>query len=273
MLGIGAFVALTLGQFSAPRPPSVVVATTEAVTREPLQLEVSGEALPTPTVVAAVPVSINGIERVHVRVNDTPVVSLPPAQVERAIAIADRIAAAQPEPEDINLDQINELPVATVDNAVLFTVDHLTASEYDRTMPELAVSWTNNLRLALGGDPLPASEIQAFLAEFEPAFIASPATQTVWASWYGPYFEGRPTASGEIFRRDHMTAAHRYLPLGTRVRVTNPQTGESIVLRINDRGPFIGNRALDLSEGAARELGVLEQGVAQVQMQIEPDRI
>ncbi len=140
-------------------------------------------------------------------------------------------------------------------------------------MPELAVSWTNNLRLALGGDPLPASEIQAFLAEFEPAFIASPATQTVWASWYGPYFEGRPTASGEIFRRDHMTAAHRYLPLGTRVRVTNPQTGESIVLRINDRGPFIGNRALDLSEGAARELGVLEQGVAQVQMQIEPDRI
>lgn len=73
------------------------------------------------------------------------------------------------------------------------------------------------------------------------------------ASWYE---SGRRTASGEIFKPDYLTAAHRSLPFGTRVKVLNPPTGRSVVVRINDRGPFVPGRLLDLSRGAARELGV-----------------
>src|SRR5690349_17909730 len=80
------------------------------------------------------------------------------------------------------------------------------------------------------------------------------------ASWYGAQFQGRPTACGERFDKEQMTAAHRTLPFGTLVRVTNKSTGESAVLRVNDRGPFTKNRVLDCSERAARELGFWSQG-------------
>jgi rare lipoprotein A len=80
------------------------------------------------------------------------------------------------------------------------------------------------------------------------------------ASWYGPRFHGRRTASGERFNRDALTAAHKTLPLGARVMVSNPRTGKQIVVRINDRGPYLGNRILDLSEAAAQALGLKARG-------------
>lgn len=76
------------------------------------------------------------------------------------------------------------------------------------------------------------------------------------ASWYGPGFHGRKTASGERFNQYAMTAAHKTLPLGSMVRVTNLQTDESVVVRINDRGPYAGGRIIDLSKGAAQALGI-----------------
>lgn len=92
------------------------------------------------------------------------------------------------------------------------------------------------------------------------------------ASWYGPEFHGRQTANGEIFDQNGMTAAHRTLPLGTRVRVTVLETGRSAVLRVNDRGPFAdtGRRIIDLSRGAARELGILGAGTARVEVEALP---
>lgn len=84
------------------------------------------------------------------------------------------------------------------------------------------------------------------------------------ASWYGPGFHGRKTASGEIYDMHAMTAAHKRLPLGTKVKVTNLDNGKSVVVRINDRGPFHGNRILDLSKAAAGEIGAIEKGVAPV---------
>lgn len=87
------------------------------------------------------------------------------------------------------------------------------------------------------------------------------------ASWYGPGFAGRKTASGERFDPKLLTGAHRTLPLGTKVRVTNLKNGRSVLIRINDRGPFIRHRELDLSEGAARELQMKGQGVAAVLIQ------
>lgn len=84
------------------------------------------------------------------------------------------------------------------------------------------------------------------------------------ASWYGPGFHGKKTANGEIYDMHDMTAAHKELPLGTTVEVTNAQNGKKVVVRINDRGPFHGNRVLDLSKAAAEALGVLNHGVAEV---------
>jgi len=86
------------------------------------------------------------------------------------------------------------------------------------------------------------------------------------ASWYGNPFHGRKTANGETYNMNEMTAAHKELPLGTRVEVTNLSNGRKVVVRINDRGPFHGNRVLDLSRAAAEELGTLNAGVAQVQI-------
>jgi rare lipoprotein A len=96
-----------------------------------------------------------------------------------------------------------------------------------------------------------------------------PATGTVGvASWYGPRHHGRPTASGEPFDMNALTAAHRTLPLGTRVRVTNVDNGRSVVVRITDRGPYVGERVIDVSQAAAEALGMLERGVARVQLEV-----
>lgn len=86
------------------------------------------------------------------------------------------------------------------------------------------------------------------------------------ASWYGQRFHGRRTASGERFDMNELTAAHRSLPFGTRVRVRSVDTGREVVVRINDRGPMHRHRIIDLSLGAARELGVQQRGTAEVQL-------
>jgi rare lipoprotein A (peptidoglycan hydrolase) len=81
-------------------------------------------------------------------------------------------------------------------------------------------------------------------------------------SWYGKYFHGRKTANGEVYDMYGISAAHKTLPLGTSVLVINPQNGRQLKLRINDRGPYIKGRSLDLSFGAAKLLGIVKQGVA-----------
>jgi rare lipoprotein A len=88
------------------------------------------------------------------------------------------------------------------------------------------------------------------------------------ASWYGPGFYGNRTANGEVFRPGTHTAAHRTLPFGTKVRVTNLWNGRSTVVRINDRGPFHGNRVIDLAHGAAQTLGLTSSGIAQVRLDV-----
>jgi rare lipoprotein A len=88
------------------------------------------------------------------------------------------------------------------------------------------------------------------------------------ASWYGEEFAGRTTANGEIFDPMQLTAAHRTLPFGTVIDVTNNKTSQSVRVRINDRGPYIGNRVLDLSYAAARQIGLIEPGSGEVDMKI-----
>jgi rare lipoprotein A len=94
--------------------------------------------------------------------------------------------------------------------------------------------------------------------------------QRGWASWYGPGFAGRPTASGERFSPQALTAAHRSLPLGTRARVTNLETGQQVEVTINDRGPFADpeRRVIDLSRAAAAQIGMVRRGVGPVRVMV-----
>ena len=88
------------------------------------------------------------------------------------------------------------------------------------------------------------------------------------ASWYGPGFYGRTTANGERFSKGTLTAAHRTLPFGTKVRVTNLSNGRSVVVRINDRGPFKYHRVIDLAHGAASQLRMMQAGEVPVKLEI-----
>jgi rare lipoprotein A len=88
------------------------------------------------------------------------------------------------------------------------------------------------------------------------------------ASWYGGKFHGRTTANGETYDMNQLTAAHRTLPFGSKVRVTNPATNESVVVRINDRGPYAGNRVIDLSRAAAKAVRLIGPGVAPVKLEV-----
>jgi rare lipoprotein A len=103
--------------------------------------------------------------------------------------------------------------------------------------------------------------------EFPPTPVKKGVQEGV-SSWYGKEFDGRPTASGEIFDMNALTAAHRTLPLGTTARVTCLDTGRDAVLKINDRGPFVEGRILDCSYGAAKELGFAGKGVARVRLEV-----
>jgi rare lipoprotein A len=93
------------------------------------------------------------------------------------------------------------------------------------------------------------------------------------ASWYGERFQGLETASGEIFDFNQLTAAHRELPFGAEVRVIHLKTGVSVSVVINDRGPCIDGRDIDLSKAAARELGIIEEGLAPVLIEADPQQL
>lgn len=86
------------------------------------------------------------------------------------------------------------------------------------------------------------------------------------ASWYGSDFHGNTTASGETYNQNAMTAASTTLPLGTTAKVTSVETGKSVIVKVNDRGPYVGNRVMDLSKAAAQKIGIKEKGVGKVKI-------
>lgn len=108
----------------------------------------------------------------------------------------------------------------------------------------------------------------AVLALTLPFSSARASVQEGIVSWYGQQFHDRPTASGELFDANAMTMAHPTLPFGTRVKVTNLRNGRSVVVRVNDRGPFVGTRIADVSAAAAASLGMLRRGLARARIEI-----
>jgi rare lipoprotein A len=121
-------------------------------------------------------------------------------------------------------------------------------------------------------DGLPATESEAESADLAeptvPPDVKPMATETGRASWYGPPYHNRRGSNGEVYNMHAMTAAHRTLPLGSIVRVTNLKTGQTALVRITDRGPFIPGRIIDLSLAAARKLDVYQPGVAEVKVEV-----
>ncbi|KLK94183.1 lipoprotein [Microvirga vignae] len=101
-----------------------------------------------------------------------------------------------------------------------------------------------------------AAFLPTSFAQAQPQETSGRVIQSGRASWYGPGFHGRRTASGETFNTNELTAAHRTLPFGTKVRVVNKRTGKSVVVRINDRGPYAHGRVIDLSRASAQAIGI-----------------
>ncbi|WP_340588061.1 septal ring lytic transglycosylase RlpA family protein [Erythrobacter alti] len=106
------------------------------------------------------------------------------------------------------------------------------------------------------------------ITTIEPAEPETVSLGSGIASYYGRRFHGRRTANGERFDMNELTAAHRTLPFGSRVQVTNPRNGQSVVVRINDRGPFIRGRHIDLSRAAAEQIGMISRGHASVELEL-----
>ncbi|MEL6327025.1 MAG: septal ring lytic transglycosylase RlpA family protein [Cyanobacteria bacterium J06626_23] len=156
-----------------------------------------------------------------------------------------------------------------LDDTVLVVLnDQVTLPDATGNIAEDTLQVTNRLRRLLGNVE-PLTEIEGRPApEPAPQTVAVRSVSSGMASWYGPGFHGRRSASGEVFNQNAMTAAHRYLPFGTQVRVTNLNNGRQVVVRINDRGPFSGGRVIDLSAGAAGAIGLRSAGVGPVQLEV-----
>lgn len=171
-------------------------------------------------------------------------------------------------PGDRFVIQADQTPLAVIDSTT-------TAADSSRNLEQDALRVTNRLRRILGNAE-PLQSIAGRPAWGGPNISLGPIQMRLvgFASWYGPGFHGNPSASGERFNQYALTAAHRTLPFGTRVLVTNLDNGQSVVVRINDRGPFHSNRIIDLSTGAARVLGLVQSGVARVRLEVmDPNNV
>ena len=152
---------------------------------------------------------------------------------------------------------LNATPVGKVKNEVLFWIDRHLVPQAQENAELTAIAWVNNLRAALNVPTLSLADAQSQMHDLVPTDQHLKGT----ASWYGPYFHGRQTATGEIFDQNDLTAAHPSLPFGTYLKVTNLLTGNRVIVRINDRGPYWGDRSLDLSRQAALCLNSESTGV------------
>lgn len=192
-------------------------------------------------------------------VNKRPVLSLAASyrglQVTERIELVEvrlnRLIAAGFYPPDLNVRECNGLIGLAYQGDWLVLADPYTALQSQLSRKSLAKRWKINLEESLGNSINTAQVIETFEG---------------MASWYGRDFHGRKTASGEMFNELRYTAAHRSLPFGSKVRVTNLGNKRSVVVVVNDRGPALKGRLLDLSRAAARAIGIF--GVARVKMEV-----
>ncbi len=146
----------------------------------------------------------------------------------------------------------------------LFSVGEFMAEDVGYSPDWAAIAWANNLRLALAVEPLSVGETLKGLNNLEDSRLEISGE----ASWYGPYFHGRATANGETYNQNDLTVAHKSLPFGTQLQIKNLVNDKTVVVRVNDRGPYVGDRILDLSKAAADCLESDGAGVVPVEATI-----
>jgi len=182
----------------------------------------------------------------------------------QADLMAQRLKQFLSEPSDHDLKAmpveaalVDGLPTVKIGDRILFKVDDAIAEALKRNPELIAIEWANNLRIALGKTRLPLAEAQKQMYNL----VETPRTFKGRASWYGPTFHGRLTATGETYNQHELTAAHPSLPFDTYLKVRNLKNGNSVIVRINDRGPYVHDRALDLSREAARCINSEKVGI------------
>lgn len=182
------------------------------------------------------------------------------ASVEVAEQVAADLRQAMPilaqQPQDLAPTMEGNRGMGELQDHTIFSLSPAALGE-EESVALTTVQWVNNLRIALGAAPLNPGQVQRVAYGLDHTSTQLQGT----ASWYGPYFHGRQTATGEIFDQNALTAAHKTLPFDTYLEVRNLLNGKTVVVRINDRGPYVGERSLDLSYAAARCLGSVQVGV------------
>ena len=186
---------------------------------------------------------------------------------ERAGCVVERLneALKTASAEDIKPAVIEGSFAVVIGQRHIITVDAENAKANNSSCYELALKWANNMRLALGGSPVSTCD-RGHLVSLEA--VHPYEVSLARASWYGGRWNGRLTANGEIYDEMSLTAAHRTLPFGSVVRVTNLLSGKQVVVRINNRGPYIAGREIDLSRAAADAIGLIRSGVGDVAIEV-----
>jgi rare lipoprotein A (peptidoglycan hydrolase) len=164
---------------------------------------------------------------------------------------------------------VDGVPAGISGKSILFAIDDQLSIALQQNSELIAIDWINKLRTALGADALTLAEAQTQMY----GLLETSTRLEGTASWYGSYFHGRRTAAGETFNQNDFTAAHPSLPFDTFLKVTSLASGKTVIVRVNDRGPYVGKRSLDLSREAARSLGSEKVGVISYQAVImKPDQ-
>ncbi len=186
---------------------------------------------------------------------------------ERASYVVERLKEAleTASAEDIKPAVIKGSFAVVIGQRHIVTVDAGNAEANNSSCYELALKWTNNMRRALGGSPVSSCD-SGHLVSLD--VIHPYEVSVARASWYGGRWNGRLTANGEIYDEMSLTAAHRSLPFGSIVRVTNLLSGKQVVVRINNRGPYIAGREIDLSRAAAEAIDLIRSGVEDVAIEV-----
>ena len=180
----------------------------------------------------------------------------------RAVGLAAAIAVLAPLSASQAETTVDDADVSAADVAATEIVQPTFASQFE-SIPEPSTKIEA---------PANAVDLDTFDPPLEESASADGQTVrslgTGMASYYGRRFHGKRTANGERFNMRAMTAAHKSLPFGTRVRVTNARNGRSVIVRINDRGPFVRGRTIDLSRAAAEQIGMVSSGHARVKLEV-----